>query len=44
LKYTPNDAQTYELQMKLYQAIGDKIHAQQAAAKIQEIMAQEQGE
>jgi len=44
LKITPNDAQTYDILMKLYNAIGDKAKAQQAASRVQEITEKEQGE
>ncbi len=43
LKFTPDDLQTLDLQYKLYQATGDKVHAQQAASRIQEIQEKEQG-
>lgn len=41
LKFTPNDAQSYELLSKLYQAIGDKVNAQRAATRVQEITEKE---
>ncbi|MFI5196365.1 MAG: hypothetical protein ACHQD8_04685 [Chitinophagales bacterium] len=41
LKFTPNDAQSYDLLSKLYQATGDKVHAQQAAIRAQEITEKE---
>jgi tetratricopeptide (TPR) repeat protein len=43
LKFTPNDAATYELLSKLYNGIGDKVHAQQAASSAQEIINKAQG-
>lgn len=43
IKMTPEDVQSYELLIKLYQAMGDKAHAQQAAATAQEIVDKQQG-
>ena len=42
LKMTPEDLQTYELLIKIYQAMGDKVHAQQAATTAQEIADKQQ--
>lgn len=43
LKITPEDIQSYELLIKIYQAMGDKVHAQQAANTAQAIVDKEQG-
>ena len=44
LKITPNDAQTYDILAKLYNAMGDKAKAQQAMVREQEIVEKEQNE
>jgi tetratricopeptide (TPR) repeat protein len=43
LKMMPGDIQSYELLMKIYQAMGDKAHAQEAANTAQAIIDKEQG-
>ena len=43
LKMTPSDLQSYDLLIKLYNAMGDKVHAQQTANTAQAIMEKEQG-
>jgi tetratricopeptide (TPR) repeat protein len=44
LKFTPRDLQTYELQMKIYQAIRDTRGYQEAASQAQAIVNEEQSE
>lgn len=44
LKLTPRDVQTYQLQMQIYKAVGDRAHEQDAAMKAQAIISEEQGE
>ncbi len=44
LKFTPEDLQSYDILIKLYQAMGDKAHAQQAAMTAQGIEEKLQGQ
>ena len=42
LKLTPNDAQTWDILAKLYNAVGNKAKAQEANSRAQEIAEKEQ--
>lgn len=44
LKFTPSDVQSYELLIKIYKAIGDNAHANEAAMRAQAIIDEEQSE